>query len=60
MNMTRKPSEEEQRLPVAGAAGAEELYQRYLRIRAEKNKSRNEADHPITELQTVNSGDALS
>jgi len=58
--MTRKPSEKGQRQPGAGAADAEELYRRYLYIRAERDKSRNEADHPVTEVKKAKSGDILS
>jgi len=45
--MTRKPSEEGHRQSGAGAVDAEELYRRYLYIRAEAEKSRNEADQPV-------------
>ena len=58
--MTRKPSENEQMLPVPGPVGAEELYRRYLRIRAERDKSRNEADNPVTDLKKADMGDILS
>ena len=62
MYMTRKPSENSekgQRQPVVEAVDAEELYRRYLHIRAERDKSRDEADHPVTELKNTNSGDIL-
>ena len=58
--MTQKPSEEGQRQPGAGALGAEELYRRYLLIRAERDKSRNETDHPVTEVKKAKSGDIHS
>jgi hypothetical protein len=34
---------------------AEELYRRYLRIRSEKEMSRNETDYPISELKKAKS-----
>ena len=58
--MTRKPSEEGHRQPVAGPVGAEELYRRYLSIRAEREKSRNKTNHPSTELKKADTGDILS
>jgi hypothetical protein len=58
--MNQKSSEEGQRQPGAGPLGAEELYQRYLRLRAERNKTRNETDHPVTELKKADMGDILS
>jgi hypothetical protein len=60
MYMTRKPSEEGHRKPVAGPVGAEELYRRYLSIRAEREKSRNKTDPPATELKKADMGDILS
>ena len=58
--MTGKPSEKGEKQPVAGAVDAETLYQRYLHLRAERDKSRNESNHPVTELKKANSGDILS
>ena len=58
--MTRKPSDEGQRQPGAGPRGAEELYRRYLALRAERDKSRNDADNPVTELKKAGRGGILS
>ena len=58
--MTRKSSEKGQRQPVVPPLDAEELYRRYLRIRAERDMSRNETDYTVTELKKANSGDILS
>jgi hypothetical protein len=60
MYMTRKSSEKGQRQPVVPPLDAEELYQRYLRIRAERDMPRNETDYLVTELKKSNSGDILS
>ena len=37
-------SEKDQRQPDVGAHGAEELYSKYLRLRAERDKSKNETE----------------
>jgi len=58
--MTRKSSEKGQRQPVVPPLEAEELYRRYLRIRAERDTPRNETDYLVTELKKANSGDTLS
>jgi len=58
--MTRKSSEKGQRQPVVPPLEAEELYRRYLRIRAERDMPRNETDYLVTELKKANSGDILS
>jgi hypothetical protein len=58
--MTRKSSEKGQRQPVVPPLEAEELYRRYLRIRAERDMPRNETDYLVTELKKSNSGDILS
>ena len=58
--MTRKSSEKGQRQPVVPPLEAEELYRRYLRIRAERDTPRNETDYSVTELKKANSGDTLS
>jgi len=58
--MTRKPSEQREKQPVTGALDAETLYKRYLHLRAERDKSRNESNHPVTELKKANRGDILS
>ena len=60
MVMTRKPSEKGQRQPVVGPVDAGELYQRYLSLRAEREKSRNEANHTITGIKKAKRGDILS
>jgi len=57
--MTRKPSEEGQRPAGGGALGAEELYRRYLRIRAERDTCRNETDNPVTKLKQADTGNIL-
>jgi len=58
--MTRKSSEKGQRQPVVPPLDAEELYRRYLRIRAERDMPRNETDYSVTELKKANGGDILS
>jgi hypothetical protein len=58
--MTPKPSEEGQTQAGAGALGAEELYRRYLRIRAERDTCRNKNQNPVTELKKADKGDILS
>jgi len=58
--MTQTPSEEGQRQAGAGALGAEELYRRYLRIRAERDKARNMTDHPGTGIKKPDIGDILT
>jgi len=58
--MTRKSSEKGQRQPVVPPLDAEELYRRYLRIRAERDMPRNENDYSVTELKKANGGDILS
>ena len=60
MHMTRKPSEKGQWRHVVGPVDAEELYQRYLALRAEREKSRDETDHPVTEIKKPKKGDILS
>ena len=60
MFMTRKPSGKGEKQPVAGALDAETLYKHYLHLRAERDKSRNESDHPVTESKKAISGDILS
>jgi hypothetical protein len=60
MYMTRKSSENGQRHPVVPPLDAEELYRRYLRIRAERDMSRNETDYTVTEIKKANSRDILS
>jgi hypothetical protein len=60
MYMTRKSSEKRQRQPGAGAVDAEELYRHYLRIRAKRDTSGNEADQTVTELKNTKSGDIHS
>ena len=57
--MTRKSSGEGQRQPGAGPVDAEELYRRYLQLRAERDALRNKPD-PVTELKKAKSGDILS
>jgi len=57
--MTQKSSEEEQRQPGAGPLGAEELYRRYLRIRAERDRSRDQTDPAVTDTKKAGSGDIL-
>jgi hypothetical protein len=42
--MARKSSEKEQKQPGIGPLEAEELYRKYLRINAERDKSRNETE----------------
>jgi hypothetical protein len=58
--MTRKPSEEGQKQPGAGPLGAEELYRRYLTLRAERDKSHKAGDHPVAELKKADRGGILS
>jgi hypothetical protein len=54
--MTQKPSEEGKRQAGAGVLGAEELWRRYLRIRAERDTCRNETDNPVTKLKKADTG----
>jgi hypothetical protein len=59
--MAGKSSEDRQRQPVVRPPlDAEELYQRYLSLRAERDSSRNGTDHTVTELKKANTGDILS
>jgi hypothetical protein len=60
MYVAQKSSDEGQRQPVVGPLDAEELYRRYLRIRAEREISRNGTNHTVTEFKKANSGDILS
>lgn len=45
-----------QNQPVVPPLDAEELYRRYLSVRAERNMSRNEPDYTVTELKKADSG----
>ena len=58
--MTRKPSEEGHRQAGSGALGAEELYRRYLRIRAERDTCRNKTNNTVTKVKQADTGDILS
>ena len=49
--MAQKLSEEGQRQPDAMPLGAEELYRRYLRIRAERDMYRDEHDPAVTDAK---------
>jgi len=57
--MTRKSSGEGQRQPGAGPVDAEELYRKYLHLRAERDALRNKPDPTVTELKKAKSGDIL-
>ena len=48
--MAPKSSEKGQSQQVVLPLDAEELYHRYLRIRAERDMSKNDTDHTITEI----------
>jgi hypothetical protein len=37
----------------------EELYQRYLSVRAERNRLKKEHEYPVTELKKADSGNIL-
>ena len=62
--MTRNSSEKGQTHPVVEVIGAEELYRRYLRIRAERDNARKESDLSLTEVKKevkkASRGDILS
>jgi hypothetical protein len=59
--MAGKFSEERQRQSVAGPPlDAEELYRRYLSIRAERDNSHEGTDHTVTELKKAQTGEFLS
>jgi len=60
MDIPQKSSDKGQKQPVVPPLDAEELYRRYLRIRAEKSTSGNETDYTVTELQKADRGDILS
>ena len=47
--MAQEPSEEGQRHPDVRPLGAEELYRRYLRIRAERDRLRDGSDPAVTD-----------
>ena len=60
--MTRNSSDKGQTHPVVEVTGAEELYRRYLRIRAERESK--ESDRSLTEVnkevKKASRGDVLS
>jgi len=56
----QKSSEKGQKQPVVPPLDAEELYRRYLHIRAERGMTRNVTDYTVTELKKANSEDILS
>ena len=59
--MAGESSEDRQKQPVARPpVDAEELYRRYLSLRAERDSSRNGTNHTVTELKKANKGDILS
>jgi len=60
MYMKQKPSDKGHLQPDAGAIDAETLYRRYLHLRAERDKVRNEADQSGTALKKATRGDILS
>jgi hypothetical protein len=60
MYITQKSSEKGQKQPVVPPLDAEELYRRYLRIRAERGMPRNDTDYTVTELKKADRGNILS
>jgi hypothetical protein len=59
MYIPQKSSDKGQKQPVVPPLGAEELYRRYLSIRAKKGMSRNQPDYPVTEFKKTDSGNIL-
>jgi hypothetical protein len=59
MYIPQKSSENERKQPVVPPLDAEELYRRYLSIRAERSLSRNETDYTDTELTKADTGNIL-
>lgn len=63
MELTYKSSKTGREQPVAPPVDAEDLYQRYLQLRAERDMSRNTtegANQLVTESTKANSGNTLS
>jgi hypothetical protein len=60
MYIPQKSSDKGQKQPVVPPLDAEELYRRYLRIRAERDMSGNDTDYTVTELKKVDRGNILS
>jgi hypothetical protein len=56
ISIPQEASEKMQNQPVVPPLDAEELYRRYLSVRAERNMSRNEPDYTVTELKKADSG----
>ena len=59
MNIPQKTSDTTEKKPVVPPRDAEELYRRYLSIRAERSLSRNETDYTDTELTKADTGNIL-
>jgi hypothetical protein len=59
MYIPQKSSDKGQKLPVVPPLDAEELYRRYLSIRAERDMIRNETDYTVTEFKKADSGNIL-
>jgi hypothetical protein len=51
MYIPQKSSENGRKQPVVPPLDAEELYRRYLSIRAERSRSGNRTDYTVTELK---------
>ena len=56
MYIPNKSSDNGQKQPVAPPLDAEELYRRYLSIRAERSMLRKETEYKVTELKKADSG----
>ena len=59
MYIPQKSSDKGQKQPVVPPLDAEELYRRYLSIRAERGMIRNETDYTVTEFKKADSGNIL-
>jgi len=59
MYIPHESSEKGKKHQVVPPVDAEELYRRYLSIRDERSKSRNETDYSVTELKKADSGNIL-
>lgn len=59
MHIPQKFSDNGQKQPVVPPLDPEELYRRYLSIRAERSKSRKETEYTVTELKKADSGNIL-
>ena len=59
MHISQQSPDTGKKQPVVPPLDPEELYRRYLSIRAERNRSRKENEYTVTELKKADSGNIL-